>query len=63
MTEQDRQMVLEGKKHLVVYGLVEYDDILNKHHCFAFGCRYRAEQGDSPERFEPIGQNEFWRYA
>jgi hypothetical protein len=64
LTDESRRLVAEGKKQLVVYGRLEYLDILNKRHCFAFGCRYvLGRQGGYADGFEPIGQDEFWQYA
>ncbi|HUY29266.1 MAG TPA: hypothetical protein VMV27_17785 [Candidatus Binataceae bacterium] len=64
LSEENRMKIVQGTAHLVVYGVVDYEDILQRQHRFAFGCRYIVGDGSDPgDRFEPIGQDEFWRYA
>jgi hypothetical protein len=64
LTEQNRMLVVEGKKHLVVFGFVRYDAISSKGHFFGFACRYVVGGGSDPgDRFLPIGDDNFWRYS
>jgi hypothetical protein len=64
LTEENRMRVVRGVAHLIVYGFADYLDILEKSHRFAFGCRYIVGGGSDPgDRFEPIAQDEYWRYA
>ncbi|WP_428104959.1 hypothetical protein [Candidatus Binatus sp.] len=64
LTEQNRMLVVEGKRHLVVFGFVRYDGISSKEHFFGFACRYAVGVGSDPGgTFWPIGDENFWRYS
>jgi hypothetical protein len=64
LIEANRMLILDGKAHLIIFGFVDYSDILRKEHRFAFGCRYTVGIGGDPDdRFAPIGQDDYWRYA
>jgi hypothetical protein len=57
-------LVVEGKRHLVVFGFVRYDGISSKEHFFGFACRYAVGVGSDPGgTFWPIGDENFWRYS
>jgi hypothetical protein len=55
--------VLDGSKHSVIFGFIEYDSILGEHHKIRFAFSFEIGPGEKSERYFPVGPDSYWEYA